>query len=112
MTLGQRTKERRQLLGITQQELAAATRITLRHVSAIEQDKRNPSLPVLIKLAGYLNTSLDYLALGKEANMDLMAAIKADDRLDAEMKKPLIHLVTIMHNARKSKDSRAKTRRR
>lgn len=101
MTLGQRVKECRQALGITQQSLAKASEITLQHISAIEQGKRVPSIPLLVKLSEQLKASLDYLVLGKEVNTDLIAAIKADDKLDPEAKKSLIKLVTVMRDTGK-----------
>jgi transcriptional regulator with XRE-family HTH domain len=100
MTLGQRIKNRRQISGITQKELARKTQITLQHISAIEQDKRTPSLPLIAKLSEHLNTSLDYLVLGKESVTDLLTAINADEILDDEAKKYLINLVNAMRAAK------------
>jgi transcriptional regulator with XRE-family HTH domain len=101
MTLGYRIKERRQILRITQKDLANITCVTLQHISAIEQDKRIPSLALLIKLAECLNTSLDYLIIGRTISTDLISAIKDDDALDAGMKESLIHLITVIHDAMK-----------
>ncbi len=101
MTLGRRIKERRQALRITQKDLANAAQITLQHVSAIEQSKRTPSLPLLIKLAEQLNASLDHLVLGKETYIDVIACIEADDRLDSEAKKSLTNLVMVMRGSKK-----------
>jgi transcriptional regulator with XRE-family HTH domain len=101
MTLGARIKQHRQALGITQQDLAKATQITLQHVSAIEQNKRTPSLPLLIQLSEYLNSSLDYLVLGKQTRIDTVAAINADDSLDTEEKKSLINLVNVMRDTKR-----------
>ena len=103
MTLGERIKERRQALGFTQQDLANVTQVTIQHMSAIEQDKRFPSVSLFIRLAEKLGVSLDYLILGKEAAIDTIAAIEADPSLDVEMKKSLVHLVTVMREARKNK---------
>lgn len=100
MTLGQRIKERRQALGITQQNLATDTQITIQHMSAIEQGKRNPSLNLLTLLSEKLGISLDYLILGKEAAIDVIAAIEADSSLDTNMKKSLIQLITTMREAK------------
>ncbi len=101
MTLGQRIKEHRQVLGITQRDLANTTQITLQHISAIEQNKRTPSLPLLIKLSQHLYVSLDYLVHGKEVTIDIIAAIKADESLDDEAKKSLINLVKVMRKSKK-----------
>lgn len=94
MSLGERIKQRRQALRITQQELAQSLGITPQHVSAVEQDKWAPSLAVAAKLAEELGTTTDYLLSGKEGIItDTIAAIKADKSLSLKAKKLLIGLV-------------------
>ena len=94
MTVGQRTRMRRQALKITQQELAEGIGMSPQHISAIEQDKRAPSLPALAKLAEELGVTIDYLVTGKEGVItDTIPAIKADKTLTLEVKKALIALV-------------------
>jgi len=94
MTLGHRIRMRRETLKLTQQELAEALGLTPQHISAIEQEKRAPSLPVLAKLATELGVTVDYLVVGKEGGVtDIIPAIKADERLKLEVKKALIVLV-------------------
>jgi transcriptional regulator with XRE-family HTH domain len=101
MHLGERIKERRQALGITQLELASLTRITIQHMSAIEQGKRLPSISLLVRLVEKLGVSLDYLILGREENIDLIAAIKADSDMDTDVKSSLVHLVTAVRTLKK-----------
>jgi len=94
MTLGQRIRTRRQTLELTQQVLAKALGLTPQHISAIEQEKRAPSLPFLAKLAEELGVSIDYLVTGKEGIItDTIPAIKADKSLNLEVKRALIALV-------------------
>jgi len=94
MSLGKRIRERRQALKITQQEVAQALSVTPQHISAVEQDKRVPSLFFLAKLADELGVSTDYLISGKEGIItDTIPAIKADKRLKLEVKRLLIGLV-------------------
>jgi len=94
MTLGQRIRMRRETLKLTQQELAKALGLTPQHISAIEQEKRSPSLPALAKLATELGVTVDYLVVGKEGSVtDIIPAIKADERLKLKVKKALIVLV-------------------
>ena len=94
MSLGQRIKQRRQILKITQQELADALGMTPQHISAIEQDKGSPSLALLPKLAEQLGVTIDYLVTGKETIItDIIPAIKADKRLKLKVKRLLIGLV-------------------
>ena len=99
MTVGQRMKTRRQALKLTQQELAKGTGLSPQHISAIEQDKRAPSLPSLAKLAEELGVTIDYLVTGKEGVItDIIPAIKADKTLNLEVKKALITLVREWRN--------------
>ena len=94
MSLGQRIKEKRQTLKITQQELAQSLGITPQHISAIEQGKWAPSLAIVAKLAEELGVTTDYLLSGKEGIItDTIPAIKADKRLNLKVKRALIALV-------------------
>ena len=94
VSLGERIKERRQILKITQQELAQSLGTTPQHISAIEQAKWAPSIALLPKLAEELGVSIDYLVSGREGIItDTVAAIKADKSLALEVKRALIVLV-------------------
>ncbi len=94
MSLGQIIKNRRQKMKLTQQQLAKALNVTPQHISAVEQDKRTPSLASLAKLAEELGVTVDYLVTGKEGGItDIIPAIKADKMLNLETKRALITLV-------------------
>lgn len=94
MSLGQRVRRQRQALKLTQQQLAVSLGLTSQHLSAVEQDKRSPSLSTLAKLAEELGVSTDYLVTGKEGIItDTIPAIKADKQLRIDVKKSLITLV-------------------
>jgi transcriptional regulator with XRE-family HTH domain len=99
MTLGERIRKRRQLMKLTQQELGKALGLTSQHISAIEQDKRTPSLASLAKIAEELGVSVDYLLTGQEEGVitDTIPAIKADKKLKLEVKKALITLVRALY---------------
>lgn len=94
VTLGQRIKERRKILNITQQQLAESLGLTAQHISAIEQGKWSPSLAVLPRMAEALGVSTDYLLSGKEGLItDVIPAIKADKTLSLKVKQALISLI-------------------
>ena len=94
MNLGQRIRMRRQSLKQTQQQVADALGLSPQYISAIEQNKRAPSLPSLTKLAEELGVTVDHLIFGKEGVVtDTIPAIKADKRLTLESKRALIALV-------------------
>ncbi len=93
-TLGQRIRQRREALKLTQQQLAEALGVTPQHISVIEQGKRSISVEGLAKLAEELGVSIDYLVTGKEvAVADVIPAIKADESLELEVKNALVTLV-------------------
>ena len=92
--IGYRIRKRREALKITQQQLAKAIGVTPQHISAIEQNKRDPSSPSLAKLAQELGVTVDYLVTGREGGIiDPIPAIKADKRLDLKAKRALIALI-------------------
>jgi transcriptional regulator with XRE-family HTH domain len=99
MNVGQRIRQRREALNVTQQELAKALGVTPQHISVVEQDKRVPSLTFLAKLAEKLGVSIDYLVSGKVGKegvvsaIDRILAIKADKTLTLKAKRGLIALV-------------------
>jgi transcriptional regulator with XRE-family HTH domain len=98
MSLGERTRKRRQVLKLTQHELAEALGLTSQHISAIEQNKRSPSLAILARLAEELGVTVDYLVTGKEGVItDTIPAIKADKRLRTEVKKALITTIRALY---------------
>lgn len=61
MTLGQRIKDVRQQLGMNQEELAERCGISASTIRAIEQDRGNPTASYLLRIAGTLNVSIDWL---------------------------------------------------
>lgn len=100
MTIGDRIRKRRQRLRITQQELATAIGVTPQHVSAIEQNKRDPSLSSVARLAQELGVTTDYLITGKEGGVaEPIPAIKADKRINLKAKKALIALIEQLYRA-------------
>ena len=58
MKYGNLIKERRTILGLTQQDLADYTELSLRIIKSVESEKGNPSLKTLEKIAGVLGLEL------------------------------------------------------
>lgn len=54
MVIGKQIEERRKSLGISQADLAEMSRVSLRTVSAIENDSANPSIEVLSRILSSL----------------------------------------------------------
>lgn len=61
MTIGKKIKLRRELLGLSQKELAEQTRIGQSYISELENGKYQPTAPVIVELAKALKCSADYL---------------------------------------------------
>ena len=61
MTLGEKVKFRRTLLGISQPKLSKQIGISQSYVSGIENDKHKPTATVLASLAKALKCTTDYL---------------------------------------------------
>ena len=94
MTIGQRIRKRRETMKLTQQQLGEALGVTPQHISAVEKDKRTPSLESLVKLAEELGVTIDFLVTGKEGIItDTIPAIRADKKINLEVKRALITLI-------------------
>ena len=97
-SLGHRIKTLRQGLGISQDELAKRLEVTPQHISAIELDKRVPSLNFLARLAEQFDVTTDYLITGEQKGaIDPIIAIIADNSLPDEAKTALTTLVRLLH---------------
>ena len=58
MKYGNLIKERRSVLGLTQQDLADYTGLSVRIVKSVESEKGNPSLSTLEKIADILGLEI------------------------------------------------------
>ena len=67
ITIGQRIKERRKELKITQTRIQQETSISSGNLSCIENGKYLPSAIALLELSKILNCSVDWILTGKTA---------------------------------------------
>ena len=68
LLFGQRLKERRQLLGLSQGQLFEQTGITAAYISFIERGRANPTLDMMVKLADAVDLKVwDMIRPGDEA---------------------------------------------
>lgn len=94
MALGERIRQRRKELELTQDSLARNLGVTPQHISAIEQNRRAPSLTSLVLIAKELGVTTDFLLTGDEGvSNEAIPAIKADKTLSPGIKKALILLI-------------------
>lgn len=59
--LGQKLKAARKIKGLTQQQLADISHVSLKHIQNCERGEKNPSFEILRALAQVLDISLDSL---------------------------------------------------
>lgn len=78
--LGKRIKELRNKYKYTQTELANMVGVTKSTIAAYENDTRQPSYEVLIKLKRVFKVSLDYLILNKD-----MQTVNVDGLTDEQI---------------------------
>ena len=76
--LGSKIKELRMKYRFTQSELAELVGVTKSSIASYENDSRQPSYSVLIKLARTFNVSTDFLLLGKTDNILRVDNLKDD----------------------------------
>ena len=68
MEFGQRIKEQRNRMGLTQEELALRLNIGHEHMNKIERGKRGCSIDIILELSEVFGVSTDYLLTGKKAD--------------------------------------------
>ena len=70
--IGKRIYQCRKKLGLTQEELAELADVTPQFVSFAESGKRAMRVDNIVKLAGALHVSVDYLLTGDRVDKDLL----------------------------------------
>lgn len=73
-----RLNELRKSKGLTLEQLGEDINATRASLSNLENEKRKPSLDMIIKLADYFNVSIDYL-VGRTDNPTFYDSNKKDD---------------------------------
>ncbi|MCI6041121.1 MAG: helix-turn-helix domain-containing protein [Clostridiales bacterium] len=66
--LGRRVRKQRQLIGLTQQELAERIGVSTSFVGHVERGTRKASLETLVALSNALGVGVDYLLAGSLQN--------------------------------------------
>src|SRR6202046_4357797 len=79
--LGDRLRSAREARGLTLDQLSASTGISKAHLSRLESGARQPSVGILVELAGALGTRVGTL-LGEDAGGAPPAADRKSTRLD------------------------------
>lgn len=103
-TIGQKIKERRHSLGITQEAVANKLDVNPSHISNIECGRANPSLTALVKIANILECSVDYFISDEYTFIyDKNSKNTLDDKImnklkfcDLDTKSKLIQIIDIL----------------
>ena len=112
MILAEKIKMLRKKKKISQGQLAEAVGINAAHLSRLENDKYQPSMPVIKKMAEVLEVTVDYL-LSEEneavpeikiRNKPLAERVKLIDSLDEEDQTALIRVIDSMLTKKKMRD--------
>ena len=82
-TIGQRIRRERDLLGLTQRELAEKAGVGVPHISKLEADRENPGDGLLAALAEIFGVPVDELLLVARRMPDEMMEWLAEDPVEA-----------------------------
>lgn len=77
--IGQRIKQRRKELKITQPQVAEQTSISSGNLSCIENGKYLPSAVALIELSKILDCSIDWMLLGNSSISDNVSSLDIEE---------------------------------
>lgn len=96
--LGERIKQRRKQMGITQEKLAEAMDVSIQMISNLEQGKKAIRPENLVKLCNVLRISADFLLTGRYAPVVSDGILEKYNRLSPECKQ-LIHEIVDKFNS-------------
>lgn len=74
-TVGERIKDIRERLHLTQEELAGRSGVSKGFLSDVENGKSNPGAAYLLRIANALGASVDYLLKGEEAEAQVATPV-------------------------------------
>ena len=94
--IGKNIQEIRKSNGYTQEKLAEAIEVSVRHISDIEQDRAKPSYEILIKICNIFNIGINQIFskyLNKTENKTLEYSIAGFDKLKTKDKETIENLI-------------------
>ena len=101
-TIGQRIKECRKKLGMTQQDLADALYIPKTTVSSYERDVVDMKMSIIKELAKVLHTTVGYLIDGEkmELDADVMQVATMMQEMPVELRRVAMEQVKVLFGLR------------
>lgn len=95
--LGNRIRELRELRGLTQEDLAAATGVGCKHISVLERGVKEPKLATFLAIADALKVTPNDLLLTNDLSDDYESAIAHKvSQLPAEKQEKLYRILTTL----------------
>ena len=116
--IGQRIKQRRKELNITQTQIQQETSISSGNLSCIENGKYLPSAVALLELSKILNCSIDWMLTGKSSISDISQILDNEEsallsgfrQLSKEAKGELVDILNVkLHRAKKGEETTVKS---
>jgi len=97
-TIGQRIRECRKAMGMTQEELEVVSRIPKSTLSAYECDKVDIRMGTIVELATILHTTAGYLIDGDmpELDEDIMQVVKMLQEMPEGLRKAAVEQVKVL----------------
>jgi transcriptional regulator with XRE-family HTH domain len=102
--IGNRISELRKKRGLTQESLAEELNVTVKHISSVERGLSALSLEKLIDISQIFDCTLDYLVIGKEANVEnelpksILEILSSDDGVEKTL---LMEYISLYSKLRK-----------
>ena len=78
-SIGERIRNRRKELHLTQTDIRAACGISSGALSEIENGNRTPSVIIFHALSEVLQCSMDWLATGESPNIEVLSSLASED---------------------------------
>ena len=98
--VGQKIKEKRNKLGLTQEKLAEKCGLSVGYIAHIERGSKSLSLETAVKIADILNVSIDYLIIDEiqEENRVLNSLETELNSMNPKQKHKFIRLARVIIN--------------
>ena len=98
--VGQKIKEKRNKLGLTQEKLAEKCNLSVGYIAHIERGSKSLSLETAVKISHVLNVSIDYLLMDEIEEQDrVLNSLETElNSLDPKQKDKFIRFARVMIN--------------
>lgn len=106
--IGQRIRHYRKAKGLSQEELACASDISVTHMSHIETGNTKLSLPVLVKIAKTLNVQTDALLYDSVELNSTVASKKVQSIIDSCTFEQACVMIDVLESLRESMNKHIK----